>query len=93
MIPKMPCLCCCPQCRGGDAERLPPAVLPAVQEEPHAAAVSSGDPHPGPGAQPDGGRGGHRALRGALHPGKVASSLGARRGPKAKPAGIESLRN
>lgn len=30
MIPTMPHLCCCLQCRGGDAERLPPAVVPAV---------------------------------------------------------------
>ncbi len=59
------------QCRGCDAERLSPAVLPAIQEEPHAAALSPRDPHPGPGAQSDGGRGGHRALRGALHSGEA----------------------
>lgn len=56
---------------GGDAERLSPAVLPAIQEEPHAAALSQRDSYSGPGAQPDGGRGGHRALWGALHSGEV----------------------
>ncbi|KAG7259174.1 LOW QUALITY PROTEIN: hypothetical protein CRUP_007131, partial [Coryphaenoides rupestris] len=60
---------------GGDAQRLPAAVLPAVQEEPHAAAVPPGDPHPGPGAQPDGGRGRHRALRSALHAGCAGAGV------------------
>lgn len=61
------------QCRGSDVEWLSAAVLPAIQEEPHAAALSQRDPHPGPGAQPDGGRGGYRALWGSLRPGRQST--------------------
>lgn len=66
------------QCGGGDVERLPAAVLPAIQEKPHAAALSQRDFNPGPGAQPDGGCGGHRALRGALHAGEVLRTCAAK---------------
>lgn len=57
------------QGRGRNPKRLPPVVLPTLKEESYVAAVPQRDPHPGPGAQPDGGGGGHRAVRRALHTG------------------------